>query len=364
MGGGAAKYNATETGASLKEYDMDIERRTFLTGLGAPLILGAANKSGSDKPILGEGDHKYEVTHDWGELPANIKYGNTHGVCVDSRGLVYIHHTVNADSESSDTMVVFDHKGKFVKSWGKDFKGGAHGLHIHKEGKEEFLYLCDTKRALVVKTTLSGEEVFTLGYPEQAEPYKPGADGKKIKYSPTNLAIAPNGDIYVGDGYGSSYINQYNSKGEYIRTFGGPGKEAGQLLCPHGIICDTRGETPNITVADRTNKRLQRFTLDGKHIDFINGVLAPCHFNVYKNGDMVVPDLFARVTIVDRNNNIIEHLGDDSQSEYMKTRKMSRDHFTPGKFVCPHGSCFDHDGNIFVVEWVEVGRVTKLRKVA
>ena len=60
----------------------------------------------------------------------------------------------------------FDEKGKFVKSWGKDFKGGAHGLHIAKEGKDEFLYLCDTKRALVVKTTLSGEEVFTLGYPD------------------------------------------------------------------------------------------------------------------------------------------------------------------------------------------------------
>ena len=94
---------------------------------------------------------------------------------------------------------------------------------------------------MVVKTTLNGEEVFTIGYPEQSEAYKPGADGKRLKYSPTNLAIAPNGDIYVGDGYGSSYINQYNKKGEYIRTFGGKGKEAGKLDCPHGIIVDTRG---------------------------------------------------------------------------------------------------------------------------
>jgi sugar lactone lactonase YvrE len=338
--------------------DTNTPRRTFLTGLAAPLILGATNKSGSKKPILGEGEHTYEVTHNWGELPADIQYGNTHGVCEDSHGHIYIHHTVYSTSEKPDSMVVFDHKGKFVKSWGKEFKGGAHGLHIRKEGKQEFLYLCDTKRGLMVKTTLDGEEVFTLGYPKEAEPYT-----KQIKYSPTNLTITPNGDIYIGDGYGSSYINQYDSQGKYIRTFGGPGKEAGQLLCPHGIRADTRGPEPILMVADRTNKRIQRFTPEGKHIDFLYGTNAPCYFDIYKNGDVVVPDLFARVTLMDKDNKIITELGDDSHSEYMKTRKMTRDHFTPGKFVCPHGACFDHAGNIFVVEWVEVGRVSKLRKV-
>jgi hypothetical protein len=343
---------------------MQQSRRTFVTGLAAPLILGAANKSGSAPPIAGSGAHTYEVIHDWGELPADIKYGNTHGVCEDSQGHIYIHHTVNKDSQSHNAMVIFDHKGKYVGSWGPDYMGGAHGLYIHKEGKQEFLYLCDTKRGLVAKTTLKGEEVWKIGYPEQAEPYKPGADGKKIKYSPTNLAIALSGDIYVGDGYGSSYINQYNGKGEYIRTFGGMGKEAGQLNCPHGIIVDTRGgRDPILTVADRGNARIQRFTLDGKHVDFINGTNMPCHFGYYKNGDTVVPDLGARVTLLDGSNKVIENLGDDSATEWRKTRTMSRDKFTPGKFVAPHGACFDHTGNIFVVEWVEVGRVTKLRKV-
>src|SRR5579871_987086 len=248
----------------------EINRRNFMRGLATlpaagPIILGAQNKSGSAKPILGQGAHTYEVTHDWGELPANIKYGNTHGVCEDSQARIYVHHTVNDASESHDSMVVFDHQGKFVKSWGKEFQGGAHGLHIRKEGSTEFLYLCDTKRALVVKTTLDGEEVFTLGYPKESEFYKLDKDGKPAtKYSPTNLAIAPNGDIYVGDGYGSSYINQYNSKGEFIRTFGGKGKDAGQLDCPHGIIVDYRGSKPILAVADRANARLQYFTMDGK----------------------------------------------------------------------------------------------------
>jgi hypothetical protein len=341
-------------------------RRNFLlaVGGGSPLLVGMTNKSGSAKPILGSGEYTYEAIHDWGDLPADIKYGNTHGVCEDSHGHIYVHHTVYATSESSDSMVVFDHKGKFVKSWGKEFKGGAHGLYISREGKNEFLYLCDIRRGLVVKTTLDGEEVFSLGYPDQSEPYKPGPDGKKIKYSPTNLAMAPNGDFYVGDGYGSSYINQYNKDGKFIRTFGGLGKEAGQLNCPHGLIVDARGPEPILMVADRGNNRIQTFTMDGHHIAFISGTNLPCHFNFYKTGMTVVPDLGARVTLMDTHNQVIENLGDDSAAHnWMETRKLTRDAFKPGKFVCPHGACFDHAGNIFVVEWVEVGRVTKLRKV-
>lgn len=342
---------------------MNTTRRTFLAA-SAPAILGAANKSGSAKPIVGEGAFKYEVTHDWGELPAGLKYGNTHGVCEDSHGRIYVHHTVNAASGSHDTMVVFDDKGKFIKSWGKDFKGGAHGLHIHKEGKAEFLYLCDTRRAVVAKTTLDGQEVFALKHPKDESPaYKPGADGQPVKYSPTNLAIAPNGDIYVGDGYGSSFINQYNRKGEFIRTFGGKGKEAGQLNSPHGIIMDTRGATPILTVADRGNNRIQNFTLDGKHINFVTGVNLPCHFSELK-GNFVIPDLGARVTLLDRNNKVIGHLGEDTTGNWRDLRTKARDQFIPGKFVCPHGACWDRKGNIYVVEWVEIGRVSRLRHVS
>ncbi|HBY61045.1 MAG TPA: hypothetical protein DEH78_14575 [Solibacterales bacterium] len=331
--------------------------------VAAPAILGSTDKSGTKRPVVGAGDHTYEVIHDWGELPKTIAYGNTHGVVEDSKGHIYVHHTVNDVSESHDTMVVFDEKGKFVKSWGKDFKGGAHGLHIRKEGREEFLYLCDTKRNLVVKTTLDGREMFTLGYPKESPQYAPGADGKPKKYSPTNLAVAPNGDIYVGDGYGSSYINQYNAKGEWVRTFGGVGKDAGQLNCPHGLTVDTRGKEPLLLVADRTNKRLQYFTLDGKHVRFAEGVVnLPCHFSERK-GVYVIPDLAARVTLLDREDKLIAHLGEDGSNTWGQLRKQPRDKFIPGKFICPHGASFDHRGNIFVVEWVEVGRVTKLRKV-
>jgi hypothetical protein len=280
---------------------------------------------------------------------------------------------VHATSDSADTVVVFDHNGKFIRSWGKEFRGVAHGLHIRKEGRDEFLYLTANAanpkatlqpemQAVVLKTTLKGEPVWKIQGPPDIPEYKAGADGKPARYNPTNVAIAPNGDVYVGDGYGSSYISQYNAKGEYIRTFGGRGSAPGQLAEPHGNWVDTRGKTPVLVVADRRNNRLQRFTLDGKHIDFIPGFRLPCHFHEHK-GLVVVPDLDGRVTLIDKSNALVAQLGDSNPAGNYPLRSEPRDKFIPGQFICPHGACFDHNGDIYVVEWVEVGRVTKLRKV-
>ena len=320
----------------------------------------------SSELVQGRDEHSYELIHDWGELPSRIKYGNCHGVCVDEAGYIYVHHTVHETSESRDTMVMFDPDGKFVKSWGPQFAGGAHGLHLNKEDGEEFFYFCDINREIVVKTTLDGEEIFTLGRPAQSDPYaRTDENGENIPWKPTNLAVASNGDIYVGDGYGSSYVVQYSRTGEHLRTFGGSGNGSGdgpgQLKVPHGIIIDDRAGEERLLVADRSNNRLQSFTLDGRHHSFVGGVDLPCHFDK-RGDDLLIPDLAARVTLMDRDNQVIAHYG-EGPDDYRKRRVVSRDNFMPGKFVCPHGACFDHDGNIFVVEWVEIGRVTKMRKL-
>ncbi len=354
---------------------MKTTRREFLAAAAAgPILLGVQDKAGSKAPVLGSGAFTYEALHDWGTLPSSIKWGNTHGVVEDAQRHIYVHHTVHASSERADTMVVFDHAGKFVRSWGPEFRGVAHGLHIRKEGREEFLYLTvnaanpklspqPAMQAVVLKTTLTGEVVWKIQGPPDIEAYKPGPDGAPKPYNPTNIAIAPNGDLYVGDGYGSYFVNQYTSKGEYIRTFGGRGTGAGQLREPHGIWVDQRGPTPVLVVADRRNNRLQRFTLEGKPIDFIEGFRLPCHFHE-RQGVVVVPDLHGRVTLMDATNHVIEHLGDSNAPNWNNPlRREPRDRFIPGQFICPHGAAFDRDGNIFVVEWVEVGRVTRLRKV-
>ena len=92
---------------------MKTSRREFLGAVAAsPILLGMQDKAGSKAPIMGTGAYTYEATHDWGVLPPQIKYGNTHGVVEDSQGHIYVHHTVHATSDSADTVVVFDAHGQ------------------------------------------------------------------------------------------------------------------------------------------------------------------------------------------------------------------------------------------------------------
>jgi sugar lactone lactonase YvrE len=307
-----------------------------------------------NNPILGSGAHTYECIHDWLVPPDSIKYGDTQGVAQDSQGRLYVGHTVGAGSQSADAIAVFDPKGKFITSWGARFRGGSHGLDIRREGREEFLYHCDTAHRQVVKTTLSGEVVWEKGLPKEAGTY-----GEKDPFIPTNVAFAPNGDFYVTDGYGSDWVHQYNIKGDYIRSFGGRGKEPGKLANAHGIWVDTRGKTPELCVCDRGNNRLQYFTLEGSHLRFVtNGMRKPCQADIRRDL-MLIPDLDSVVTILDKDNNVVVQLGDGHPSAL---RGAPRDKWIPGKFIHPHDAMFLRNGDILVGEWVPSGRVTLLKR--
>ena len=338
-------------------------RRQFLRSVGAATVAGlfpfsirASEPVGSARPIVGEGEHTYEVIHDWGQLPAGCRLGNTHGVIEDSEGRIFIKHTVGKGSTCEDAILVFDAAGSFIKSWGREFKGGAHGLHLAREGRDEFLYLCDTNRRLVIKTTLEGKEAWRLDASAFGDLYN-----DPRKFCPTNVATAPDGTVFVADGYGSSFVHRLNPQGEYLGSFGGAGSGAGQLNCPHGLMVDLRGRSATLVVADRGNRRLQQFDLEGRHLGFVKDELrAPCHFHE-RDGVLLIPDLESRVTLFDKNNRLLVHLGDGGH--YKGIRDQAREAFKAGKFVAPHGACFDHTGNIFVVEWVEVGRITKLQRV-
>jgi hypothetical protein len=148
--------------------------------------------------------------------------------------------------------------------------------------------------------------------------------------------VAANGDVYVADGYGSSFVNQYNAKGEFIRTFGGKGKEAGQLDSPHGIWLDRRRGEPLLLVADRSNRRLQYFTLDGRHHHFAGqGVVKlPCHFDT--QGELLlVPDLEARVTLLNGQDRLVAHLGDDASGTWGQLRRRPRERVCPREVHLP-----------------------------
>jgi hypothetical protein len=192
-----------------------------LAGSAAPVILGASEKSGTKNPIIGDGDYRYECIHNWGELPRHIRWETTHGVTIDDDGFIYIKHQ-GLGRTAMDTIVVFDPKGKYVRSFGKSYYPGGHGIDIRKEDGEQFLYLCDISHCQVIKTNLKGEEVWKFGTPKE-----PGVYDEKHVFRPTNVAFAPDGGFYVGDGYGSHYIHQYDKNAHWVRTWGGEGTEPG-----------------------------------------------------------------------------------------------------------------------------------------
>lgn len=300
--------------------------------------------------ILGKDAHTYQWIGDWAKLPAGKRFGYTHGVAEDKQGHILVFST------GPDSMKVFDADGKFVRSWGH-YKG-AHGLHYSVEAGSEYLYLTDPEDGFFCKTTLEGEVLWRLEYPQESGIYQ-----DKEEFRPTNIAVAPNGDVYVADGYGKPYIHQYTKDAKYLRTWGGKGANEGQLDNPHGIWIDTRQAEPRVLVADRMNHRLQYFSLDGAYLSGVDEVvMMPCHFH-QRGGDLLIPDLLGRVTILDQNDRLAAHLGENPGIE--KTPgwpNLPHDQRVPGEFISPHMAIWDREGNIFVVEWVEDGRVTKLER--
>ena len=187
---------------------------------------------------------------------------------------------------------------------------------------------------------------------------------------PTDMdvfAFAPNGDFFVGDGYGSHHILRFSRAGKFLGEIGRPGHGDGEFDTPHGLWVDLRAKEPALLVADRGNRRIQAFTLAGTHIRTIKDeahLRMPCHFHT--QGDwMVCPDLDSQVCILDRNYNVVAQLGDGkaANGEVGSRRNQSRSQFTPGQFITPHAAIFLQGGNILVAEWLPIGRITLLRRV-
>jgi hypothetical protein len=322
---------------------------------GAALLAGAAAlPQDKDEPVrLGTDEHRFQWVPNWLELPAGMELGNTHGcTVVDAEGRIYF----NTDSEHA--VVVVDADGKYLRSFGKELAGGLHGMCIRKEGEREFLYLSHLGRHEVIKTDLEGKLQWTLGYPAESGLY---ADAGS--YKPTGVAVGPDGDIYVADGYGLSWVHQYDKDREYIRSFGGPGSEDGQMRTCHGIWLDTRGEAPTLVVADRENHRLQVFDLEGEHLATHTAELRrPCSVYQWKD-ELVVADLQGRITLLDDEFKVLAHMGDNEDPGRRANNGVPPADWVDGQFTAPHSVAFDAHGNIYVMDWNRFGRMSKLKRL-
>ena len=320
-------------------------------------------QSQATQPIVGLGDHQFRWIDNWAKLPetpSTQDNGRTHGVVVSKSGEVFVFN------QADPAVVVFDEQGKLKSQWGDRFHG-AHGLTLVEEQGTEYLWLTDQTSAEVCKTTLDGQTVQTIERPDISH-YTLGGP-----YSPTWVAVneerfGGNGDIWVADGYGSGLVNRYDKSGKYLGSISGQ-KAAGKFACPHGIAFRFDRSEPELYVADRGNQRIQVFDAEGtfKRVVGAKTLHSPCMFHFY-DGLTLVPELFARVDILDGEDNLVSMLGDNG---YASTRPGWPNHnvtgkpelIEPGKFNSPHGGTFDAAGNIYIVEWIIGGRITKLERV-
>ncbi len=303
---------------------------------------------------LGTGAHTYTWVADWGRLADGKELGNTHGcLAVDKDG------NVLANTDTEHAVIVFAPDGRVLRTWGKDFHGGLHGMCLRVEDGQEVLYLAHTRRHDVVKTTMDGKVLWTIGWPQASGVYE-----HEGQFNPTAVAVGPDGRVFVADGYGKSWVHVFGADRKYVTSFGGPGSSAGKMQTPHGLWLDTRGKEPLLLVCDRENHRLQWFTLDGEHVRSMDKELRrPCNVAPLPDGGLAVADLAGRVTILDRDDKPVCHLGDNPDEALRAQNGVPRASWKDGEFLSPHGICVDRTGAIYVADWNFLGRISKLLPV-
>lgn len=361
-----------------------LARRDFIK-MGALAAAGlvvssgrAATKPAKPAPVrIGSGHWTYTLDENWGRLPEGMSYGYGCGIVVDSRDRVYV-----TSRSANPCVAVFDRKGELLETWGNDFadkvgytpaqvKDTAHCIYWSKEGRQEFLYFTENastnkegpKRGKrVYKTDLHGKILYTIGNVEQED-----STSQKFTWTnPTDVAVAPNGDIYIVDGYGSQIVSRFDKHFKHLKTIGGrspkPGKDAdhGTFNTCHGVWVNTlKKGNPEIYIADRHNERLEVYDLELNYKRTLaNDVRNPCCFYQHK-GHLYIPDLASRVTILDAEDKLVAHLGDGKEADGKTNRPDNATN--PMLFGRPHALCVDSRGDLYVVEWLDFGRPRKFK---
>jgi peptidylglycine monooxygenase len=348
-------------------------RRHFLAGIStAAGSVWAERLVAAESPeetIIGQGPHRYRVNRDW-VTPGQGRHHpimNCHEMVQVKDGRLFM-----IGDHWDHQMLVYNIDGTILESWGAVWPGG-HGLTWSDEGDEEFLFVTDSglwksggvsyrQVGRVSKITLSGREVFSISHPMAVGAYEPDWN-----FNPTEVAIGPNGDIYVVDGYGSNYVLRYDANGQFISRFGGkegvPKKE--RLNNAHGIALDARqgAEAASLIVTSRADNCFHRFTLEGEYVETMptpgayvcrpvvagDEVFAGVCWSKGANGKFQ-RDASGFVVVLDGEGRVIAAPGGEAP-EYgddgvLKPLRRKEDIFEHG-----HDVCVLEDGDLVVCQW-------------
>ena len=294
----------------------------------------------------------YGLVEGWEQLPAGMSHPDVAAVAVDSGGRVYLF------CRGEHPVMVYERDGRFVRSWGEGGFGRAHGITV---APDDTIWCADDADHTVRQFTRTGELLLTLG--TKGRPGDTGYDGDTVSSikrggppfnRPTNIAVAPNGDLYISDGYGNARVHRFAPTGELLMSWGEPGTAPGQFMLPHGIGVHRDGR---VFVCDRENDRIQIFSPEGEFLEQWTDVQRPTQLAFDAQGRVIVAelprhkdttsfrlgtikaDLPGRVSILDASGVVLERLGD-----------RGPDPCAPGNFYAPHGLALDSNSDLYVAE--------------
>ncbi|MPY84054.1 MAG: hypothetical protein GEV00_12205 [Actinophytocola sp.] len=325
------------------------------------------------------GNAVFEWIGDWASPPPDVHDGAGwahHGVAVtaDQRVVTF--------QSGGDSVCVFDQDGRLVDSWPTGLVE-AHEMAISGPPGEQRLWIADPgikcvpngagaydvhrphTHGRVRSFTLDGEKSDELPTPDHAA-------YESKPYAPTAVAVAPDGSIWVADGYGQSLVHRFSPEGKLELTLSGE-EGAGRFACPHYVFIDHRQSRPRVYVADRGNSRLQIYDTDGAFLNTVSdGLNSPSAMTTF--GDQLfIAELQARVTVLDADDTVACYLGHDEEAPQRNgwPNAVTDDEHTtrpdalkPGMFNSPHGIAADERGDLYVVEWLIGGRITRLRRAS
>jgi hypothetical protein len=341
----------------------NFSRRKFFAAGGA-FALTAPSLLGEPEPDClklqqrtGNGEWVYEVVPGWGHLPSGMRFGGTHGgITSDAAGIIYI------STQSATGILVYRPDGSFVRSIVPQYPE-VHSMVYARESGEDYIYATVQKGTpeenwLFVKLKTDGTVVRKIKAPPEAGFAAPNA------WRLTAAVAAPDGALWIANGYGDSRLFRFDREGNYQGSYSGKGSAEGMLDCSHGLTIDTRYDQPLLLVCDRENRRLCHFDFDGQYVQTVARHLRrPCQASIH--GDyVVISELEGRVSILDRDNVPVAFLGDNPRKAQWANYNVDPGEVSTAAFSAAHGCFIDHELNIYVSDWNETGRVTKLAKVS
>ncbi|CAA9562815.1 MAG: hypothetical protein AVDCRST_MAG18-1230 [uncultured Thermomicrobiales bacterium] len=293
---------------------------------------------------------RYEVIADWEQLPDGYTHRDVVGVATDSRDRLFVL------GRQQPRVLIYERDGTFVGSWGEgQFTERTHGLTI---APDDSVFIVDEGAQVVYKFTPEGELLLTLGTKGVAS--DTGYDGSLESIvrggppfnRPTNLAVAPSGDLYVSDGYGNARVHRFSAGGELLGSWGEPGNGPGQFNLSHGVAVAPDGR---VFVADRENDRVQIFTPEGEYLTEWTDIQRPTNIRFDRAGRAYVSELWRKLsdpsyrlgpTNEDRPGRVSVLAPDGA----VLARWGGPDRCAPGNFVAPHDICVDSHGDLYVGE--------------